>query len=911
MAFNPFNVFRRNQKVLFALLTIVVMFMFVLSSGLGGGADFFDWLPRVIGSRARSGDVLATIDGQKIYESDLQRIQTKRTLANQYMAAAAVQARENLRRYVADEVGNVSTENRQLVQYALSAGPMYVSPQTAQLLNNPQLFNQFLAMGMINPESIQQEQQQTITGLQARLGEIADRSTQDKDKEVARVMQSLIDLDVRLTSAGRQGQYFTNLPNVGGNKDLMEFKLWLTKADDLDISFTDSDIADLVQSEFFNRLGNEDLKAVEAALKNKVGYNAELLKEALGDEFKVRIAQSAVIGRSALRPMGQAYDSPYDFYRYYRDQTSSARFGMISIPVENYLSKVQGSPTEAELREIYNKHKNDVPDPRLARPGLKEPRKLKLEWLEATGTEPFYKQAAADGVKLAGVTSRLNGFLGLASTTGGVTNAAVLGALAPLAMTDPVLDAQYAEYKSLQRNIARDHWYSSGLFAPQAQVIDRGFPRAENAAAVAGVAGPAGEAFEADRKARIPTLAAALIAPLAHGTGVPKTMIAAAVAQAKATEPLPLEVVRARLAERTAEEMARVIVEGDLQKFMDEMTKFNVAKSGTEAAGQAQAYLEKFAKERGLKTGRSEEFRDQFHIGTDPGLKPILAKAESTLPMHGGGYMDPAMVGARFFADADPRTGRPAPGAGLYRPQVYPPGPLQPSPYESVLLSWRTAEQPAEAPRNFEEARAKAEAAWRELKARELAKKDAEELAAKTQNLGKSFFEIEQKLKDIQTQFVGKFDTPEAKARVKYFEVDDVAPVVVTSLPTGAGPRHSAMPFNMTSTVNVPYPSATMQEALIKAKDKPLSTSLVVSDMPEDRHYVAVLLDHRERGPKAFEEEVYSPRGSQDVAAAISPRHQEELRRLAREQAVAMLKAEFKYEEKSEKANQTSESVDE
>src|SRR5688572_7025886 len=100
MAFNPFNVFRRNQKVLFALLTVVVMFMFVLSSGLGGGADFFDWLPRVIGSRARSGDVLATIDGSKVYESDLQRIQTKRTLANQYMSAAAVQARENLRRYV-------------------------------------------------------------------------------------------------------------------------------------------------------------------------------------------------------------------------------------------------------------------------------------------------------------------------------------------------------------------------------------------------------------------------------------------------------------------------------------------------------------------------------------------------------------------------------------------------------------------------------------------------------------------------------------------------------------------------------------------------------------------------------------------------------------------------------------------
>ena len=98
MAFNPFNVFRRNQKMLFAILTVVVMFMFVLSSGLGGGADFFDWLPRLIGSKARSGDVLATLDGSKVYESDLQRVHTKRTLANQYMTTAGFLARENLAR---------------------------------------------------------------------------------------------------------------------------------------------------------------------------------------------------------------------------------------------------------------------------------------------------------------------------------------------------------------------------------------------------------------------------------------------------------------------------------------------------------------------------------------------------------------------------------------------------------------------------------------------------------------------------------------------------------------------------------------------------------------------------------------------------------------------------------------------
>ena len=48
MAFNPFNFFRKNQKILFALLTILVMFMFVLSSGLPG-SDFFQWFPEWLG----------------------------------------------------------------------------------------------------------------------------------------------------------------------------------------------------------------------------------------------------------------------------------------------------------------------------------------------------------------------------------------------------------------------------------------------------------------------------------------------------------------------------------------------------------------------------------------------------------------------------------------------------------------------------------------------------------------------------------------------------------------------------------------------------------------------------------------------------------------------------------------------
>ena len=92
---------------------------------------------------------------------------------------------------------------------------------------------------------------------------------------------------------------------------------------------------------------------------------------------------------------------------------------------------------------------------------------------------------------------------------------------------------------------------------------------------------------------------------------------------------------------------------------------------------------------------------------------------------------------------------------------------------------------------------------------------------------------------------------------------------------------------------------------------QPLRAVMGLRDLPEDRHYVAVVLDHKSRGPDRFRDEVYDPRTSFEVAATISARHQEELRQKARERAVAMLKAEFKYEEKSDKVNQTAESSDE
>src|SRR5262249_53139709 len=130
MAYNPFNIFRRNQKAIFAVITVFIMFTFVLSSGLGGGADFFDWLPRWLGQKSRKGEVICTINGNKIYEGELTQLRLNRVMANRFMDIAAKQALYYIGQYEDEQLRQVTNpEMRQLLATGLQAEQRLRDPQ--------------------------------------------------------------------------------------------------------------------------------------------------------------------------------------------------------------------------------------------------------------------------------------------------------------------------------------------------------------------------------------------------------------------------------------------------------------------------------------------------------------------------------------------------------------------------------------------------------------------------------------------------------------------------------------------------------------------------------------------------------------------------------------------------------------
>ena len=86
MAFNPFTWFRKHQKVVFAILTIVCMLVFIMQWGQG---DVFTRAMTWFGMRGSKGQLVAKVYGDKVYESDVSDLLRRRQLANQFLGSAA------------------------------------------------------------------------------------------------------------------------------------------------------------------------------------------------------------------------------------------------------------------------------------------------------------------------------------------------------------------------------------------------------------------------------------------------------------------------------------------------------------------------------------------------------------------------------------------------------------------------------------------------------------------------------------------------------------------------------------------------------------------------------------------------------------------------------------------------------
>jgi len=891
MAFNPFDVFRRNQRILFAGLTIVIMFMFVLSFGQG---DFFSLIPRWLSARARTGEVLAVVDGSRIYQSELRELDTNRLLANEYMGRAAEVCAANAQKSLFAGLEKVSAVNKPIIEAGLR------NLQVGFMPNANQAFQFYQQYGFGAPPSEGEmiaEREMTLgrTIQELRTIERAPNPA-EADQTAARNLLQVIDLQQRMSAGrGKNPVYFFNAPN-GSTKDRMDFLLWLKKADQLGIHYTDADVIEMTNNEFYRKLTNEDLAGIEGSLRGKQDFTPARLRASIGDEFRVRAAQAAVLGNEFLIPDGRSFDSPTQFFEFYKKQIAPATFTLVPFPAENYLDQVTGTPEETTRRELFQSGRNEDPNPGLPRFGLREPRKLKLEYVELTGDEPYFLAAATESIKLAEFFAPTQ--ICFATPLGGQANFNLLAALAVTGKSNLLTDGLYKKYADDHRRKLGESWFSMfpSSAQPDTNLVQPQVPVAL-LTALHGSGNPftalgayAGALALADRKSRLDTLPGTFLPPLLPGLGQLAVGLSSVVPTVAAIQPLPPKAVQALLVEQLRKSQTQAVAGADAKKFSEELTKLNAPADSAEA----KAKIAEFVKTRGLKLGASKDFRDMFNIWYDEGLKALREKADTPNPFNPV-KITPLMFGQKFFFDVDPATRRAGPSVGFYKPQPIAQGGMP------TMLYWRTAEIAAEALRdpNSPDARAKTEAAWKRKQARDLAKKAAEDFAEKCKTLGATKAEIDPKLNQMTTDLATRFADPAAKDRIKSFTIEDVAPIVASVAP-GFNPKRQIGSFVLKTRDELQYPTAAMARAMVDAKDNPLGSAIVLTDNPTDTHYVAVVTNRREPTVDEFRFQLYGAASVQsEYRPLLSRMHQIELRKASYDRAVGLLKAEFGYDKES------------
>lgn len=904
MAYNPFNIFRRNQRALFAVITVFIMFTFVLSSGLGGGADFFDWLPAWLGKN-KKGEHICTIDGDKVYEGDLSKLRFRRVMASRFMELAAAEAEESLQTTLTEKLKSVSPQFKQMLPIILQ-NPQFIESLLDESPNRPRLLT-------LTPD----------------------------EKEALRGIQAYSAIQQARQTAMMQGRnFFVNAPNRN-SRDLVEFLLWEKKADQMGIRFTEDDIKKLIQKEFFGQFAN-DVQVRRQMEKDMQGFSMEACLKAIGDEFRVRAAQTALLGPVSAFPRDDGtltapplFTPPYDMYDFYRDQVSPTTYWVLSVPGANFADRVTGTPTDAELKALFDKYKSQEYDPAREEPGFRQPRRAKVEWVKATGEEPYYQQKAQQWV-VQSEWIRKTEVGALAVPLPGIGPGLAATTVAWPAATEPLIWAAYQEKVLDHQARLRLDWEASQFVT---RPTDTSVVRKENLAAAVGGAGGSLLAFGGPYQPFATVYGRTILLELRDrvvagtplffavpGPGLQGTLFGG-VAGVKLgmPQPIPIDAYRPALLKQVTDDKARELAVADLRKLridLDAIAKDKALKTSAERTAKAREAITAFVKERGLVTGGTTDFRDEWTIEDDPGMAPlkVVAKPGGAADLLGGGNR-PVQFGKKFFWTddftklnmRDPRSMEliqsgnipKAAAVGTFQPEFFPQEPSRLAAGDPAFLFWRTEEQQAKE-LTFDQAKNNGSlaAAWRRAKGRELAKARAEEIATRLRGRSAtSGQQILQNLSDEEKVLRDEFRTNEkAEGRVKFFDIDAVAPLAPhTDMNPFGGGGKTVRPFRLEASANIPYPTLEMEKALLDERTKPPGTTLVLADRPKDTYYVAVNTKRHVLTPREFNFEVFSPMAGQSgTGRGIRQAYTRESAKDAHDSILALLKKEFEYVETDE-----------
>lgn len=782
MAFNPMHQFRRYSKVIFAILAIICMFTFVISSGMGRG-DLFtqlgDWL-----SGGRRANTVISVAGKNFDANEVNEIRARRLLASDYMDFAIGSSQGNIASRVSAGLAKLDPAIGRIAQQLVE--DKYRHPQRYyEAVRSAPLYDQFLR------NFIDQ----------------AQRDNKTDDVATLTGIRAMLLQDFRQLGRKTGDSYFGGPLRERDLETTADFLLWLHQADLLGIKLTQADIKQAIADEVLGELKPENARMIDKELRERNrGYTVDGLYSALGDELRVRMAQSAFLGTGTrTRTASPAYLTPDQEWDLFKDARTTIRAGLIVLPVETFLSQVTATPTDEELKKLFDQYKNEEPIPYLERPGFKEPRRIQVEWVSGKPDSPFFQKVARELTPIFRAM-RLLALLGPGEA-----------AIAPLAL-DGELYYAHRDY------LFRESPWTDGVMA---RTHDTSVVRPETIKAlVGGVIGAAGTGatpFSGPLTFEGAVVVNELLDRVRLGLGMigfgaDDAYGSAAAALALTPDSLNLEVLRRSLIEKSLTRLATGLLDADLIAFRAKVIE--LGKEKDKAA--LNKVIEEYIAQRGLFRNATTELRDQFNLRNDPGmarLKEVYLRAHGT--------QDPLALGfsAEFFADPA-LTG----GITTFVPHDYPA-----APDEGKFVFWLTEDREARVP-SFAKARNQVVEAWKFQKARVLAREAADKLKVEAQ---RAHGDVPQ-LRDLAAQ----------NGHREFFEIGPIARrMPVPSANPGAGRQYQQPTI---SQEKIAFPSAELLDGLLNLRKDPLGTVAVLSDFPKANFFVTTLLARDEPSQDEF-----------------------------------------------------------
>ncbi|HEV2946999.1 MAG TPA: hypothetical protein VGX70_06465, partial [Gemmataceae bacterium] len=539
--------FRRNQKAWLAGLTILCMVSFVMCSGIGAGSNLLESFGVRFGQS--KGEVVATLYGKDILAREIQDLRNQRRLANLYL----------------DQVTRAS--RAQVFSTAFEASSKWEESQR-RILRQVLMFRNF---SLQSPQFRQQYLQSLSALPQLRADFLRAKKTTEANlvDDLFRALQQ--EFMQMLRPPGEF--YFGGTTSL---EDTLDFLIWRHEADRRGIQLTPENVHDLVKKETDNRgVPNAELKKIVDLLQRNYRNtfsSMDNLHSALADEFRVRIAKTAIMGDDRTEAQyATTWATPYEFWQFYKDNRTENVMAVLPIPArhKDFLSQV-GQPTEKELQELFDKHKDIEYVAGSDLPGFKIPPRIEVEWINARADSEKYRQKAAQASTLiqagfqvlSGTGQSLSGSLAAENTFLGL----------PFAFDMALID-KYEFDKYQLRNAS---WVEPWDMFGSRRLHDTSYQRPEN------IAGMVGQAF-GGLGTKAPVVSSALTyqggaalhevfdrarigATMALAYASPTPFKPAALAYYGTPHPafIPVSAVKDDLTKKLQDDMARKLVQTDL-----------------------------------------------------------------------------------------------------------------------------------------------------------------------------------------------------------------------------------------------------------------------------------------------------------------------------------------------------------